>query len=153
MLTQPVGFMLPNSPTCIVACSSARARCWLSESPQAEWEDLADFQHEAAMHLEQEFLSDRPGRSFDSFGRGRHAMSVEHSAREQSNIRFANTVADFLNQSIVGGRFEHLVIFADPRFLGLLRDNLSAAARSAVIYEAPRNLVNLEPRDLREYFA
>jgi protein required for attachment to host cells len=152
MLTQPKGYSLPNSPTCIVACSSAIARCWISESRHSDWELMADFAHEEAAQREQDFQSDRPGRSFDSLGRGRHAMSLEHSAKEQSNIRFAETVADFLNHSVAAGQFRHLVIFADPKFLGLLRGRLSHAAAAAVVLETPRNLANVDVREIRAYF-
>ena len=152
MLTQPKGYVLPNSPTCIVACSSAIARCWFSESRKSDWEILAEFEHEEAARREQDFQSDRPGRSFDSSGQGRHAMSLQHSAKEQSNIRFAETVAEFLNQSVAADKFRHLVIFADPKFLGLLRGRLSDATVSAVALEAPKNLVNLDSRELRAYF-
>ena len=152
MLTQPSGYFLPDSPTCIVACSSAVARCWLSESRHSDWEELARFTHEEATRREQDFQSDRPGRSFDSLGRGRHAMSLEHSAKEQSNMRFAETVADFLNQSVNADRFRHVAIFADPKFLGLLRDRLSPATAAAVAFDAAKNLVNLDVREIRRYF-
>lgn len=152
MLTQTKGYVLPNSPTCIVACSSAIARCWISESRHSDWELLAEFGHDEATRREQDFQSDRPGRSFDSLGRGRHAMSLEHSAKEQSNIRFAETLADFLNRSVTAGKFRHLVILADPKFLGLLRGRLSATAAAAVAFEEPKNLVNLDARDIRAYF-
>lgn len=151
--TQAARFILPNAPTCIVACSSAVARCWLSEDRQSDWDTLAEFEHEAARHLEQEFQADKPGRSFDSFGRGRHAMSMEHSAREQSNIRFADTVATFLNEAFVAGRYRFLVILAEPKILGMLRGKLSDTTLAAVVFEAPKNLANFDARDVKAYFA
>jgi len=145
-------FLLPNEPTCIVACSGSEARLWKSTTRFGEWQHLTELQHPEAANREAEFASDRPGRSFDSLGSGRHAMSQTHSGHEQELSRFAEEVANYINRSIAGGDFAHLVLIAEPRFLGYLRSKLSAAASTAVVMETSKNLVNLDAREIRKYF-
>ena len=97
-------------------------------------------------------MSDRPGRSFDSFGSGRHAMSQPHSAHDQELTRFADQVAGYINSSIARGAFKNLVLLSDPGFLGVLRSKLSQAASDATILTAPKNITSLDENGIREYF-
>lgn len=146
------GFLLPNEPTCIVACSGTEARLWKSTSRFGAWTQIADMQNPENVNRESEFASDRPGRAFDSVGGGRHAMSTSHSGLEHELTRFAEQVAEHINRALAAGDFVHLVLIAEPRFLGHLRDKLSAAAAAAVILEASKNLMRLNGDEIRNYF-
>ena len=145
-------FLLPNEPTCIAACSGSAARLWLSTARFGDWQALKEFQHPRSATRERDLTSDRPGRSFDSFGSGRHAMSQPQSVHDQEMLRFAEQVAEFVNASIAQGSFNNLVLLAEPGFLGVLRSKLSAAAMNATILTAPKNITNLDESRIREYF-
>ena len=145
-------FLLPNDPTCIAACSGAAAKFWLTTSRFGDWQPLKNLQHPASETRERELTSDRPGRSFDSFGSGRHAMSRPSSAHDQELLRFAEQVADYLNSGVADGSFKNLVLLVEPRFLGHLRSKLSPAANAATILTAPKNMANLDETQIREYF-
>lgn len=145
-------FLLPNEPTCVVACSSARARFWQSSSRFGDWKALAEMQDEAASHPESQFASDRPGRSFDIVGKGRHAMSQPESGQDHQTLVFARQVADYLNDAIAESKVTKLVIIAAPRFLGYLRSELSDTALEAIALAEPRNLDDLEEHEIRSYF-
>jgi protein required for attachment to host cells len=146
-------FRFPNAPTCIAACSGSGARFWRSDARGSDWSLLKEFRHAAGTQREAEFASDRPGRSFDSFGSGRHSMSKTHSGRDQDEMRFADEVAEFLNRGVLNGDFLKIILFSDPTFLGLLRGRLSATTSNSVVFEAPKNLTYLEPSEIMEYFA
>lgn len=47
-------------------------------------EELEGLKHPASRAHERDLISDRPGRSFDSFGSGRHAMEEEVSLKQGS---------------------------------------------------------------------
>ena len=145
-------FLLPNEPTYVVACSSAEARVWLSESRFGDWQPLTKLHNERATQHESDFVSDRPGRSFDIVGGGRHAMSPEVSAQDQQTRGFAREVAHYLNDAIANNKASHLVLLAAPGFLGFLRTGLSDAAIRAVALAEPRNLTNIEEGQIRKYF-
>ena len=145
-------FLLPNDPTCIVACSGTTAKLWLSTSRFGEWRALVEMQHPESATRERDLVSDRPGRSFDSFGSGRHAMSQSQTAREQELMRFAEQVADYVNKGIANGDFQSLVLLAAPGFLGHLRNELSSAATNATVLTASKNITSLDVNQIREYF-
>lgn len=145
-------FLLPNGPTCIVACSATDARLWFSSSRFGEWKILKEMGDPGAAQPEKAFASDRPGRAFDSFGAGRHAMSQSESARDHQANAFARDVASYLNQAITDNVISHIVVVAAPKFLGRLRAELSDGASRAVVLEAPKNLTNLDANEIKKYF-
>ncbi len=145
-------FLLPNEPTYIVACSAAKARIWLSNSRFGDWQSLAELHNQRATRHEADFVSDRPGRSFDIVGSGRHAMSPQVSGQDQESHRFAREVAAYLNSAIASNEATQLVLLAAPGFLGFLRSELSDAALRAVALAEPRNLTDVEEDGIRKYF-
>jgi len=144
--------VLPNKATCIVACSGSEARLWKSTTRYGDWVEMGRLENPVATQREAAFASDRPGRSFDSFGSGRHAMGQKHSGREQELSRFASAIAERIDRLYADGDFLHLVLIAEPRFLGHLRDKLTGKAADAVVLEAAKNLVKLDVDDIRKYF-
>ncbi len=151
-MTASEQFLLPNETTLIVACSAQSARCWQSTLRHGDWKLVKEFHDEGATLHERDIVSDKPGRSFDSRGSGRHAMAPPTQARDQEKLRFAKRIADYLNAAVNSGDTTHLVILADPRCLGLLRSALSNQARHAVVHEASKNLARLDVGDIRKYF-
>ncbi|HSG58924.1 MAG TPA: host attachment protein [Woeseiaceae bacterium] len=145
-------FLLPNAPTCIVACAATGARFWRSNTRFGGWTLRAELDNAEAAARESSFASDRPGRAFDSFGSGRHALATGESGREHEARRFARTLADRLHQGLVAGEFEHIVLIAPPSFLGHLRAALSDPARRAVVHETAKDLTGLDPDSIRNYF-
>jgi len=72
-------------------------------------------------------LADKGGRSFDSFGQGRHTMAKEKaSPKTQVAIAFAKVVAERIGEAKRKGEFDRLVVIAAPRFLGILRRALAS---------------------------
>ncbi len=93
---------------------------------------------------------DRPPRSFDRVGAGRHAMDKGRSLHEQEEVNFLNRVAERVTDAEKHGEFDHLVIAAPPRALGLLREKLAAAVRTRVRAETPKDLLDEPVPRLRE---
>jgi protein required for attachment to host cells len=151
-MTELANFLLPNGPTYIVACSAADARFWKSNSRFGDWTLVAELSDVLASQQEQEFETDRPGRSFDSVGEGRHAMSPPELSQDHQAQLFARKVASYLNTAVADGEISHLVLLAAPGFLGHLRSELSDSARKAVALAEPRNLTGLAEKDIRNYF-
>lgn len=93
---------------------------------------------------------DRPPRSHDRVGEGRHAMDKGRSLHEQEEEKFLKRVAQRLVEAEKQGGFEHLALAAPPRALGLLRGMLSQAAIARVRGEIAKDLVDEESDRLRE---
>jgi protein required for attachment to host cells len=133
----------------VLVADSGRARVFSADSPIGELQEVQSFTNPEARLQEQELLSDRPGRSFDSAGEGRHAMGSTVEPKEQEAIRFAKQIGDYLEKGRIEFKFEHLVIVAAPKFLGLLRDNISPQVKDLITLTVDKNLVDLKPSELR----
>jgi len=146
------GFLLPNVNTCIVACSAAEAHLYLSRRRFGRWILLDSMQNPGATLREQDVYSDRPGRAFDRFGPGRHAMSPEETGRQHGLQIFAHDIAQRLAKDFSAGRFSQLVLVAEPSLLGLLRRKLSAPLKRSLCFEVPKNPADFDRERLRAMF-
>lgn len=133
----------------ILAANSGNATLFSADSPTAPLIELMSFDNPEARVKQMELTSDRPGRSFDSHGEGRHAMEVAVDPKEQEQIRFAKLIADRLEKGRVDNDFERLVVVAAPAFLGQLRANFGAPLSSLVSLEMDKDYTALRPGDLR----
>ena len=93
---------------------------------------------------------DRPPRSFDRFGAGRHAMDKGRDLHEAEEEKFLKRVAERVGEGEKRKAFDHLVIAAPPRALGLLRNMLPAAAQSRIRAETAKDLLDEDAPKLRE---
>jgi len=93
---------------------------------------------------------DRPARGFDSVGPGRHAMDKGRSLHEQEEENFLKRLAERIEDAEKRKAFEHLVVAAPPRALGLLRERLPAPVRARVRAETPKDLIDEDVASLRE---
>lgn len=99
--------------------------------------------------LEQELVSDKPGRVFDhapGAGRrgavARHGTAGEHTAHRQQGERFAREVAQWMDQEHGQRGFDQLVLVAGPVFLGMLRGSLGEAVASRIAVEVHKDLTH-----------
>lgn len=97
----------------------------------------------------------RDGRVDEGAGRGGDAV-LEAPPAEAAEKRFLQSVAERINRSAAAGEFEHLVLIAPPRALGVLRQALKpAVARRVEVSEAHERIkatpdeVRTRLRDLR----
>lgn len=88
--------------------------------------------------------TDRPGRTFDSAGEGRHALGREESASERVAADFARELAGHVAAALNTPAFDELVLVAEPRFLGLLRGALDKVSAKAVVASVDKDLVDLD---------
>ena len=95
--------------------------------------------------------ADRPGRSFDSGGQGRHAMEPRSDAHAEEEVRFAREIADTLAEAQRTGAYDRLIIIAAPRLLGYLRDTLPVAVRQSVAVEIGKDLMAYEATQLTDW--
>lgn len=135
----------------VLSANGARATIYSTDSRTGPLVEVVSLLHPEVRAKEMELTTDRPGRTFDSFGEGRHAKSSEVGPRQTEQIRFAHEVVDRLEQGRVGHAFERLVVAAAPAFLGHLRDSMSAPLASAVSLEIDKDYTALRPDELRSH--
>lgn len=141
--------MLSNGSTWFLLADGRRARVLVETKRGAALAAPPDL----AMEISEDELydvQDRPPRSFDRVGAGRHAMDKGRSLHEQEEEKFLKRVAETVGEAEKHKRFDHLVIAAPPRALGILREKLPASARARIRAETPKDLLDEAAPALRE---
>jgi len=100
-----------------------------------------------------EIASDRPGRTFDSAGQGRHAKEEPTDPHRYEKKRFAHSLAERLETAVTRHEVDRLVVVLPPQLLGDLRAAMSAVLEKAVAAEVHKDLTNLPPHELERYLA
>jgi protein required for attachment to host cells len=95
-----------------------------------------------------DILADRPGRTFDSVGAGRHAKENPTDPHRQLKREFAGTVVGHLRKAMLAKRFDRLILVAPPAFLGDLREELPKDLENKVAGEVTSDLTNTPESDL-----
>jgi protein required for attachment to host cells len=134
-------------PTFVLVADGSRARFFVRQPDRSLTE--ADVRVSPEHRLKEgDLTSDRPGRSYDSRGGGRHAMEQGMSKRERAAIAFAKRLAEELDAQRRVGELERLVLIAAPRFLGHLRSALSAETTALVALAIDKDLSQAPAEDI-----
>jgi protein required for attachment to host cells len=134
----------------VVVADKSKARIFTVADPRGELLDVGELEHPEARDREQTINSDRPGRSFDSSGHGRHAVGSKVEPAKQEAIRFAKQVADHVQAAQNEGRCNRLLLVAGPTLLGLLRENMKSLT-GLKISEIEKNLGQYDAREIRKH--
>ena len=135
--------------TWIIVANAGQCRCFEADSRIGPLTEVADLVMPTSRLRDRDLVSDRPGRAFDSFGVGRHAMEPRTPPKETESRRFAAEIASKLDAARQEGRFDRLGIVAAPAFLGLLREALGGAVRDLVVFEIDKDLGRLRADEIR----
>ena len=141
--------MLQDGTAWMLVADGRRARVLVEQRRGATLEEPADW----SMKISEDELydpQDRAPRSFDRAGAGRHAMDGGRSLHEAEEEKFLKRVADRIGDAEKQNEFDYLVIAAPPRALGLLRDMLSAGAKSRIRADLSKDLLGEPAAKLRE---
>jgi len=139
--------MLEAGVTWFLVADGRRARV-LSEQRRG-----ANLEEPWSMEIDEQDLydvQDRPPRSFDRVGAGRHAMDKGRSLHEQEEENFLKRVAERISDAAKHDQFAHLVVAAPPRALGVLRDKLPPQVKSRIRVATPKDLVAEETAKLQQ---
>jgi protein required for attachment to host cells len=134
----------------VVVADQSKARIFTVADPRGALLGVGELEHPEARDREQTLTSDRPGRSFDSKGQGRHAMGSAVEPGKQETIRFARQVADHLQAAHDEGRCDRLLLVAGPPLLGLLRESLRTTS-GMEIAEIEKNLGQYDALEIRKH--
>jgi protein required for attachment to host cells len=135
----------------IVVADQAEAILYDRATPTQRPTEVARLADPAAHLHDRDFSSDRPGRSYESVGRARHAIERENDPRQREAVRFAREIASRLELDRRSGQYDQLVVVAGAAFLGMLRAELAPATRACVVQEVAKDLVHSAPASLARY--
>jgi protein required for attachment to host cells len=86
--------------------------------------------------------TDRPGRSFQSVGSRRSAVS-QTDWHDESERTFLAKLAARLEAALAERRTQSMVLVAPPRALGMIRKELAEKVRNAIVREIAKDAVKL----------
>lgn len=143
--------MRKKDTTWILVADAARARVFQFRNNGRSLEPAWQLEH-AGSHLpSRDIGSDRPGRTFDSAGEGRHAKEPPTDPARYEKERFAREIAQKLDDDRKHHNFDALIIVAPPQFLGDLRAALPAQLEDYVRKEVNKDLSKLKPAEILKH--
>ncbi|WP_305907686.1 host attachment protein [Methylomarinum sp. Ch1-1] len=138
--------------TWVITAESSQARFFTVPSKKEPLVQIQELLNPASKIHESELTSDLPGRTSTSGPNGnKHAKEPQVSPKEQATITFAKKIAEKVEKARGQGELEQLILVSPPKFLGLLRDNLSDQAKKMVIQSLDKNLVGQNEANIRKH--
>jgi protein required for attachment to host cells len=139
-----------SSRTWVVIADSVRAKVLIQARSGDALTALAgaEFHSPDPSHHARDLGSDRPSRSIESVGGGRHAIEPKHDARRLTAAGFAGDLAGFLEHHAQEDNFDRLVIVAPSRMLGNFRNALGRHAEKKLVAELNEDLTKTPVREL-----
>jgi len=107
--------------------------------------------HPASRMHTSELVADGAGRTMKGLGRETHSAMEPRTSRHEVEVRaFALDLVHHLNESLRAGRFDALVIVSPPRFLGILRENLTHELLAVVTATVAKDYTHSSVSQLRD---
>ncbi len=126
----------------IVVANRSRAIFYAKENKHSPLRKILSIDNAAAREKMSNLTSDRSGRSFDSHGQGRHALTDEKSdVKKQADTAFAADIAQRIVSAKTDGSCTDFALIAAPRFLGKLRDALSTHSNMVPEFSVDKDIV------------
>lgn len=136
------------SHTWILVANQSSARLFATGARGKGMALLRDIAHSEGHLKNQDINADRPGRTFDSHGDGRHAMGKSESPKEHEVARFAGELAKVLDEGRTHNRFSRLVLVAEDGFLGTLKGELNDHTLKLVTATVRKDYAHVNDADL-----
>ena len=146
--------------TWILIADGARARLLGQDRKSRTFKPTFEQEFFGIRAQSRELASDRPGRAFDSAGRGqvgdaashgRHGMEPSTDPHRQAEYEFARELSEHLEKAANEHRFDRLVLVAAPRILGDLRALLPKTVQERTVAEVNKDLTKIPTRDLGKH--
>jgi len=135
--------------TWILLADAASARLYVSGERPGDWTLLREIEHPESRMRPSELLSDKPGRVKQSSG-SRAALEPPTPRKKVEAERFARGLAQALDEGVVSGSCERLVLVAPPAFLGVLRDKLPPRVTARVSDVIEKDYLHLDHLTLKK---
>lgn len=148
--------------TWILAADGYRARIFEEIDEEHHLMEIEDLANPAGKAQGREVLTGAPlrrnsgkGGRFGKGGTGNrgsiHDGQPETDPLEHENEEFSKAISDFLDHAHHEHRFEKLYVIAPPKFLGLLRKNLSEEAQKLVADEIDKDISWYDRNSIEEF--
>ena len=129
--------------TWIVIADGSHARVVVNEGPGKGVHEVPGAQWEGDPRHTGEIMADKEGRSYESVGGARHGMQPKSDPRQLVEDAFLHRVVDYLAENDTKGRYDRLVLAAEPRALGTLRRMLTPGLQRKLHADLAKDLTKV----------
>lgn len=139
--------------TWIVLADSSRARIHVADEKLTRSKLMRELEHPESRVKGIDLNATERGRTSSrirNVGGQRSAMEPHTDPREVEWSNFARELANELEHGRTHNAFDELIIVAPPQFLGQLRDAMTDHLHDMVRADVPKNLTQVEDRDVIE---
>jgi protein required for attachment to host cells len=141
------------STTFVTVAQRAKARLFRHDGPGKGLTEVRDLAHPASRAHGTDIDTDRPGRVHDRYGPGRHAMAKEEPPKEHEARQFAQQVAEAIREYRTKEGFDRLILVAEPRFLGMLRESLDDATAKLIDGELHKEITDSKQQEIEQHLS
>ena len=139
--------------TWILVSDASRAKLFSTELREDPWSQVEEFAHPEGREMSREISpSSPPGRMRQTKApKGRQtAVEPRTTPKEAEALRFAQHLANFLEDAIAKRELDYLVLVAPPHFLGTLRGTLGSQAVKHLRTTVDKDLSMFELAEIRQ---
>lgn len=130
---------MPSEITWVVAANGSQAKLFrMVKFPKLE--EIEVFEHPESRLRNQDLVSAKPGRTFESTSMARSAYESATSPHQEELKKFAKYLGEHLSSELDKKSFSRLYIMANPSFLGLLRQHLNDKTEGVIIAEIGKDM-------------
>jgi protein required for attachment to host cells len=133
--------------TWILIADGAHGRLFANHGPGRGLE-LLDDELDADHRATHDIVDAGLGRTYESMGVGRHAITPRHDPHRELKRAFAVRLAKMLDQRRTEHAYDRLILVAPPTALGDLREALSDPVRRLVRAELDKDLTKVPVAEL-----
>lgn len=138
--------------TWILAADSSRARIFEVHDALDHLHEIEDFANPAGRADDADLRTDAKGRFYGK-GEREQAHTAEPAVNqvEHQTELFSKQVSEFLDKACSDHRYDKLYVIAFPKFLGLMRQNMSKQVQRLVEEEVPKDMSKFDIREIEDY--
>lgn len=140
--------------TWIVVAHRIGARIFEPDAESRELGLVQELEHPDGRKKASDIDTDKPGMSYTrGTAGGGHPMSTAEGAHDHAARTFAREIAGALRQGRVENRYQDLVLVAEPRFLGMLRESLDGPTAQTVDATIEKDLAKVPVHELPKHLS
>jgi len=135
--------MNPKAKYWVLVANSGQARILEMQRKPYEFHQVSELFSETQHLTNKEIVSDASGRVYHTQGPGTHSMKPRSDPHEQAEEQFSRGLAQKMEKAAQLGRFDQLLVVADPKTMGRLRQRMNRSLAGKVTDEVALDLVGL----------
>jgi protein required for attachment to host cells len=135
--------MNPKAKYWVLVANSGQARILEMQRKPYEFHQVSELVSEAQHLTNKEIVSDASGRVYHTQGPGTHSMKPRSDPHENAEEQFSRSLAQKMEKAAQLGRFDQLLVIADPKTMGRLRQQMTRSLSGRIADEISLDLVSL----------